>query len=206
MAWHTSYPAYRRMDAGSRMERRMTETTPFEHKLRIRDLAAGAAHGFDLTPDAGARAAIAAALGIPAVRKLRLSGRLEPMGRADWRLTARLGATVVQDCVVTLDPVTTRIDEDVARSYLANPPATPEADEIEMPEDDTIEPLPEILDLGAVMIEALALNLPLYPHAEGVAPLNASFTEPGKTPMSDAEARPFAGLAGLRDKLTKDES
>ena len=32
-----------------------------------------------------------------------------------------------------------------------------------MPEDDAIEPLPETLDLGEVLAEALALALPAYP-------------------------------------------
>jgi hypothetical protein len=44
------------------------------------------------------------------VRKLRFIGTLEPEGAQDWRLTADLGATVVQPCVVTLAPVTTRLE------------------------------------------------------------------------------------------------
>jgi hypothetical protein len=33
----------------------------------------------------------------------------------------------------------------------------------------------------------------------------STFTEAGKTPMSDEAALPFAGLSALRDKLGKDE-
>lgn len=170
--------------------------------LRIADLPPGGAVDIKLEPEASARTAIATALGIRAVRKLRLQGRLSPMGKADWRLDAVLGATVVQDCVVTLAPVTTRIDEPVERIYLANPPEAPDGDEVEMPEDDRVEALPAELDLGAVMTEALALALPAYPHAEGVAPLRQSFTEPGVAPLRDEDAKPFAGLAGLRNRLS----
>ncbi len=187
------------------MERQMGNRTTSGNTLRIARLAADQSHAFTLTPDAAARAAIAAELGIPAVRKLRFSGALHPQDRDDWRLEADLGATVVQDCVVTLAPVTTRIDEPVRRVYLADPPPLPQDDEIEMPEDDSIEPLPAVLDLDAVMIEALALALPDYPHAEGVAPLAQTYTEPGRQAMSDDDARPFAGLAGLRDKLVDDD-
>ena len=75
-----------------------------------------------------------------------------------------------------------------------------------MPEDDSVEALPEVIDLGAVMIEALSLALPLYPHAEGAERIEISVTEPGRDAMSDEEARPFAGLASLRDQLKdKDE-
>ncbi len=173
--------------------------------VRISDLSPAHHHAFALAPDADARAQIAAELGIKAVRKLRFAGRMTPQERDDWRLEADLGATVVQDCVVTLAPVTTRIDEAVTRTYLADPPPVPEGDEIEMPEDDAVEPLPRVLDLRAVMIEALALALPVYPHAEGVTPLRKTYTEPGRAALSDDDVKPFAGLAGLRDKLSGDD-
>jgi len=184
----------------------MDEHGRFSHPLRIADLGAQGPTAFLLEPDARTRASIAAELGIPALRKLRFAGEIRPLGKSDWHLTATLGATAVQDCVVSLQPVTTRIDEPVQRTYLANPPEVPEADEIEMPDDDTVEALPAVLDLGAVMIEALALALPDYPHAEGVTPVSASFTEPGAAPMSYEDAKPFAGLAALRDKLGKPDA
>lgn len=170
-------------------------------QIRLSDLSNRKASDILLEPDATERAAIADVLGIPAIRKLRFHARLVPQGQRDWRLEARLGATVVQDCVVTLAPVTTRIDEDVTRSYLAQKPEIG-ATEIEMPEDDTVEALPETLDLAAVMIEALALALPPYPRATDADAAEAVFTEPGKAALRDEDVRPFAGLAGLRDSLT----
>jgi len=62
----------------------------------------------------------------------------------------------------------------------------------------------EALDLEEVMAEALALALPLYPRAEGVDLGEAVYTEPGKRPMSDEEAKPLAGLAELLKKQKKD--
>ncbi|MFW5641972.1 MAG: YceD family protein [Roseicyclus sp.] len=155
-------------------------------------------------PGPEARAAAAEALGLEALRKLRLSGALIPEGRADWRLEARLGATVVQPCVVTLAPVTTRIDIDLARRYRADF-EEPAADEAEMPEDDTAEALPDRLDLSAVMLEALALALPDYPRAEGADLAERHFAPPGVAPMTDEDARPLAGLAALRDRMKDDD-
>ena len=66
-----------------------------------------------------------------------------------------------------------------------------------MPEDETADPLPARLDLADVMAEALALALPAWPRAEGVAPVDLTVTEPGKTPMTDDEAKPFAALKSL---------
>ena len=172
---------------------------PTSH-LRLADLATRKPTTFELIPTANERKAIAAALGIVSVKKLRFIGALAPQDRKDWTLTAELGATVVQDCVVTLDPVTTRIDEDVIRSYVADIPEI-EASEIEMQVDETIEDLPETLDLAQVMIEALSLALPPYPRSEGADLANTVFTEPGRAPMTDDDAKPFAGLGALREQL-----
>ncbi|MEM8555876.1 MAG: DUF177 domain-containing protein [Pseudomonadota bacterium] len=140
-------------------------------------------------------------LGLLGLRKLRFEGRIEPQGKTDWRLTARLGATVIQPCTVTLAPVTTRIEEPVARRYLADWEEPDTAVETEMPEDDTAEAIPTELNLGDVVLEALSLALPLYPRAEQDGFETVAVTEPGKAPMTDDEAKPFAGLASLRDQL-----
>ncbi|MEL6518030.1 MAG: DUF177 domain-containing protein [Pseudomonadota bacterium] len=171
--------------------------------LRVADLAASEATRFDVTADGDARAALAAQMGILGVRKLRFSGEIAPAGKADWRLTGTLGATVVQACVVTLEPVTTRVDEPVERLYLAEIPPEPEATEVEMPEDDTTEALGDVIDLHLVMAEALALALPMYPRAADADLEQAQFAGPGVAPMTDEDARPFAGLKELRDKLDK---
>lgn len=155
---------------------------------------------FELAPDTAARDGLATELGLEGLRKLRFSGRLIPEGKRDWRLEALLGATVVQPCVVTAEPVTTRIDQTVVRRYLADM-REPEADELEMPEDDTAEPLPDRLDLGAVMTEALALALPDYPRAAGAELGAAVYAPPGVAPMTDEDAKPLAGLAALRGRL-----
>ena len=156
---------------------------------------------FELTPDSEARRALADQLGISALKKLRFSGTLSPEGDGDWRLEAHLGATVTQPCVVTLAPVTTRIDEAVTRRFLAKTPPLPEGDEIQMPEDDTIEPLPQTIDLRQVMEEALALALPAWPRAEGVEPVELNVAAPGIEPLSDDAAKPFSSLKSLKDRM-----
>lgn len=171
-----------------------------KEKLALARLPRGAETRFELAPEAPARAALAAELGILALRKLRLTGRLIPEGRRDWRLEAELGASVVQACVVSAEPVSTRIDEQVLRRYLEEMP-DPQGEEVEMPEDDTAEPLPATLDLAEVMAEALALALPLYPRLPGAELGEARFAAPGAAPIEEGELRPLSGLAALRDKL-----
>lgn len=178
----------------------MTQSPPTT--LRIADLATRKPTPFGLEPAAADRAALAVALGIVDIRKLRFAGKIAPLGQRDWQLTAELGATVVQDCVVTLEPVTTRLDEVITRTYLADYEA-PDGSEIEMPEDDTVDPVPEVLDLASVMAEALSLALPAFPRASEVAFGQAVYAADGVAPMDDEAAKPFAGLGALRDQLTK---
>lgn len=179
------------------------DSTPDPTVIRPAALPA-AGQSFTLAPDGAALTALRDRLELSDLRKVRLAGRIEPDGSGDWRLTARLGATVVQPCVVTLDPVTTRIDTDLARSYRSDLPI-PGPGEIEMPQDDTVEPLPDRIDLAALLAEELALALPDFPRAPGADLGAAQFTEPGKAPLTDADLRPFAGLADLKAALEKDD-
>ena len=169
-------------------------------RLRLADLTTRAE--FELVPDAKERQALAEALGLIALKKLRFAGVLSPDSERDWRLDGVLGATTTQSCVATLAPVTTRIDEPVIRRYMAAP--SPEGEEMEMPEDDTIEPIPAEVDLSRVMAEALALALPAWPRAADADPVELRFAAPGISPMSDNDAKPFSSLKTLKDRLDED--
>ena len=147
-------------------------------------------------PDGAARAAIAQALDLTELPAFKLTGEIAPAGKHDLSLIARITARVVQPCSVTLAPVETRIDDAVTRRYLADFDL-PEGTEIEMPDDDTSDPLTDSIDVAAVAIEALALALPLYPRAPGADLGEAVFAAPGAAPLRDADLRPFAGLASL---------
>lgn len=170
-------------------------------RYRVAELAGRRSTAFLLEPDTASRTALARELGLSSLPRLRFEGKLEPKGRRDWELTARLGASVVQPCVVTLEPVKTRIDEKVERLFSADF-IEPEGDEVEMPEDDRLEPLPDTIDIGEIMTEALSLALPLYPRSESAAPVEAvAVTPPGAEPIKDEDVKPFAGLKSLREQL-----
>lgn len=182
----------------------MSPKPPSDTARRVADLSQSGENGFALRPEKEALEAIALALDLSALRKLSFEGRISPLGRDDWQLTGRLGATVVQPCVVTLAPVTTRIDTEVTRQFISDY-AEPDEPEAEMPEDDTTEPLGQWIDPAAVMQEALALAVPDYPRAEDAELGQMVYTEPGEKPMTDEDAKPFAGLADLKAKLTRED-
>lgn len=175
-----------------------------ELRFVTKTLAARKPTRFDFYPDAPARAAMATALGLIEVLALRLTGELRPVGRHDFELVADLTARAVQPCSVTLAPVPCTLSESVHRRFVADF-ATPEGDEVEMGDEET-DPLPEILDIAEIATEALALALPQYPRAPGVELGEAVFAGPGVAPLSDADLRPFSGLAALAAKLKKPDS
>lgn len=179
--------------------------TDIKENLRVSGLNSHGTTPFELRPSAAQRKAIAKQLDLVELRKLRFVGRLQPSGDADWQLTADLGATVVQSCVVSLAPVSSRIDVSVSRRFVAQPSIQDDPDEeYEIPEGDETEPLDLYINLAQVMTEALSLALPLYPKAEDANLETATFAEAGVAPMTDEAARPFAALSALRDKLDKD--
>lgn len=175
--------------------------------LRVAELSVRRPVPFDLVPDAATLTKLAADLDLLSLRKLRFHGSLSAQGPQDWLLQADLGASVVQPCGITLAPVTTRIEERITRRFVPGADASETAPgaEIEMPEDDSLEPLGAEIDLRRVMIEALMLALPAYPRAAGAELGQLTATEAGVDPLDDAASRPFAQLAALRSKLQNEE-
>lgn len=174
----------------------ISEELPYSVPYRVAELASRKPTRFTQTPDAAALVRIATSIGIVSVNDLVMRGEIRPLGRNDWALDAQISATVTQDCVVTLAPVSTAVSEPVQRRYLSDI-AEPVGEETETPEDDTVEALTDVIDVGAVMLEALALALPLYPRAKDAELGTTIFTEPGAEPLTDEALRPFAGLADL---------
>ena len=145
-------------------------------------------------PDAETIERLIAEFELLGLRKAGLTAELTPEGSRDWALSGKLGATVVQPCVVTLQPVTTRIDAPFERIFVENLPEAKAGEEVEMPEDDRVEPRPSVLDLAQLFAEVLALELPAFPRAEG-AELPAELTE------SEEKPNPFAVLEQLKSTL-----
>lgn len=177
-------------------------TPPLSQRVRLASLRTDGPTAFEYAPSEAQLAALKERLDLLGLRKLRLIGEIIPEGREDWRLTGHLGATVVQPCSITLEPVTTRLEEDIARRY-ADTYAPPAEGEAEMPEDETLEPLPDSIELFDLAEETLALALPAFPRAEGAETGEISASPPGAEPDDPAEPAisPFAALADLKRKL-----
>ena len=172
---------------------------PWPHPVRVATLKRAKPTAFDLTADADQRAAIAALMGLPDVQSLRFKGEIASEGEDSWRMTGRMTADVVQECVATLDPVPAHIDQDVSRLFV--PEFATGAIDLDPEEDDDPDEYTDRIDPGAVALEELALALDPYPRAASADRVEAQATPPGVKALEDADLKPFAGLAALRDKM-----
>ncbi len=153
------------------------------------------------------RAALARRFRLVGFDLLRATVKIEPVDGTDGkggegllRLSGHLSAEVSQACVVTLEPVASRIEEDFTLLYSLEPGPTPAplgAEVVVDPEaEEPPEPLgPGGLDLGEVVAQQLAVALDPYPRAPGAALLGVPGT-PG-TSAGAAEAGPREGFAVL---------
>lgn len=147
----------------------------------------------DIEANEAERQAIASIAGLRDLPRLAASFDLVPAGDGQVLVRGRVQATVGQTCVVTLDPLTSEIDEQVDVTFapaVEQVPARPDSDE------DTEDPPEPIvngeIDLGSLAAEFLILGLDPYPRKPGVA------FEPVIQPADPAD-HPFAALATLKN-------
>jgi uncharacterized metal-binding protein YceD (DUF177 family) len=135
---------------------------------------------YKITATAKERAALAERFDLLALERLEAEVRLARLAGGLIHLTARFAAEPVQRCVVTLDPVPSRIEDRFTLLY-GDEPATSTAD------DDLIEPLDAgRIDIGEAVAQQLSLTLDPFPRS------------PAAAAVADAEPErhsPFADLA-----------
>jgi hypothetical protein len=176
----------------------MEQDTPFSHDYDLGDLGRSgaelevAAHGEELER-------IAHWAGIRAVEDFAATVTLKRQSATRFTLDAELLADVVQDCVVTLEPVKSRIEKHVHRELHLAEHIRPKPNETvplgagagddEVPEEiDSLD-----YDLAAPLLEDFALAIDPYPRAPGAA--FAAPEEPGVRPEN-----PFEVLKSLKSR------
>ena len=152
----------------------------------------------DITASRAEAAALSTRFGFAAIEALaaRVSVDRKPSGLVS--VEGRLRAQIVQNCVVTLDPVEQVIDEPfrlalAPRSHFSEGPDG----DLEISADpDAPDPLEgDLLDVGELVAEQLALAAEPYPRRPGVS-LDQVMDR--KAEERQASASPFAALDRLR--------
>lgn len=153
----------------------------------------------DLRATEGECAALARRFSLPAIAGLSASGGIERQAGGRVRLLVSIRAEVTQTCVVTLEPVVNRIEEQVDILFEPERGGSGTIDVAFDPAADR-EPLSgDSLDVGEIVAEEMALALDPYPRKPGVG----LETGPGGAPAEageDPPGSPFEALAALRRK------
>jgi len=151
-------------------------------------------HHVELEPDEATRQAIAKVADVATLPRLKAIFDLTRLGAEGLRVEGRVLATVVQNCVVTLESIESRIDEAVDLVFRPEAGELPGASAEDVDALDTEVP-PETLvdgmvDLGTLATEFLILGIDPYPRKP-----DAVFDAP---PAGDPASHPFAALAALK--------
>ena len=180
---------------------------PLQHLLEVATLSRAIETSFDLSPNRAMLDRIAVFLGLEALTTLRFKGHIQPRKKENWRIEARLTATLEQACVITLVPVPEKIDEQIVRDLLPSHQAREnDAAEIELTAEDGPDYFADHIDIAAIALEQLALALEPYPRAPGAELKSDVFSAPGVAPLTDADLKPFAKLADLKERLENKDS
>ena len=177
-------------------------TPEFSRTLKVSSLNNTVDYEFEEVPSENETNKMATLFDVVSIRKMRFTGAISPFDDDGWLLEGKLGVTVSQNCVVTLERVRTRLELDIRRIF--TPMATPDENEITLDasHNDELEPLGREIDLGLVAMEALALAIPEYPRIEGAELPESSFSPPDASDIEEEAPKAFAGLAALKEKLS----
>jgi uncharacterized metal-binding protein YceD (DUF177 family) len=150
--------------------------------------------GLRLEADEATRAAVARALGLPAIKRLTADVTVK-----SWldgaEIAGHIDAEVTQVCGVTLDPFDAPVSDDfTVRAVPAGSPHAADAAGEDALVDPEADDPPDVvrggaIDLGGYVVEHLALALDPFPRKPGVV-----FDPPADTQPES----PFAVLKGLK--------
>jgi uncharacterized metal-binding protein YceD (DUF177 family) len=165
-----------------------------------------------ISPDDTQRHELLKRLGVKEIPRLKVDFVLRRVNQIVY-VTGALDAVIIQDCVVTLEPIETRI-RDEFDAWFADPDKAVSLAKArrerqlqkgnnEMPmldESEDPEPLRDgKVDLGELATQYLSLSINPYPHAEGVV-FEVGDDKPAAV-ASEARKNPFAALKDWKDNL-----
>jgi uncharacterized metal-binding protein YceD (DUF177 family) len=164
----------------------------FPRPLVVADLNRGLAHQV-LAMEPGEAQALAARLDIHAVETLSADLKIYRRG-ARIQVTGTIQATIHQICVVSLEPFRNTITGALDEEFFV----TDDPHDIEVVVDETTpEPLTDdVLDLGELVVQNLALLLDPHPRADGAAVEDLEYQPEGASDLDN----PFAALRDMKLK------
>ena len=169
---------------------------PLSYPVLAGDIPGQGKH-FSFQADAEQRAKLAEAFGVPEVQSLEVELEIRPVRGRAFSVRGAVSADVVQNCVVTLEPVQQRVEEAVNVTLIRAEDVAPGSPRKDVLVDAAEADGPELyhngrIDLGSIAREHVALGLDPYPRAAGVDFAGHLEDDPA------ADSSPFAALAKLK--------
>ncbi|GBD41436.1 hypothetical protein HRbin39_00817 [bacterium HR39] len=150
---------------------------------------------FAIAATAHERAALCRRLDLLALDRLEAEGTVSAGAGGVVRVRGRLRAHATQRCVVTLEPVPAELEVPFERTFVRGSSAA-RLLHLDLEQLD-LEPLVgDILDLGEVVTEELALALDPYPRAAGAEETLREFGVRGDDEPEAERESPFSVLRG----------
>ncbi|MEQ9198503.1 MAG: DUF177 domain-containing protein [Rhodospirillales bacterium] len=140
-------------------------------------------------------------LGVVSVPSLAATGTVTR--RKDMvRLSLKITADITQTCVVTLEPLESRVACELKRVFTTRPPVENAEVDIDPLSDDPPDPLEGgLVPIRDAILEQILLEIDPYPRKEGLSYVEILDDDDDGTGKADEKASPFAALAALKDKL-----
>lgn len=137
-------------------------------------------------------AALAKTCGAAAVHGFEASFHVRKQDRSRFKVTGSLRARVTQTCVVSLEPFETLVRADISVDFAPLGQAAGQPAAASQGGEDPPDPVIDgKIDLGALAVEFLILNLDIYPRKPGVSFNGADVRgEPSETTSPFAVLRP----------------
>ncbi len=177
----------------------MRTSYEFSRPFEIAELTA-AELPFEVAAQPAERQALARRLDLLALERLEAEGRVSAGAGGVVRVRGVLRAQVVQRCVVTLEPVPAELEVPFERTFLRGG-GSERLLELDVEQLDLEPLLGDVLDLGEVVTEELALALDPYPRAAGA---DEALAELGVRREGEEQASETSPFAVLRERFGRE--
>lgn len=184
------------------------KTKPLEYTINVNVLPA---IGFkvDVSANEKERIALANEVGILKMKSLKAELVFRRWRKNGVGVKGRVFASVVQECVITLESVESEFIGEIDRTFLpeGSKLAKPRLnDDGEMVLDFEGADIPDMfmggqLDIWEIILEHLQMGLDPFPRAEGAELVDYSGADDEQ--VEEVKPSPFAILSALKDKKTK---
>ncbi len=152
-----------------------TAENPFSYNVKVGHISLNPIE-VRLEADEAERLGLAALWNVVSVDDLKAELKISRWKRDGVRVRGTVKARIVQECVVSLDPVASEIDEEFDQlfvpegSKLARVPVQPSGELVLNPDGDDLPEtfVGDVIDAGSIVTEFAAMGIEPYPRKPGL--------------------------------------